>query len=137
MKPLDLIRTGVAGLVLLASLGAWAHGDGKETIEVLQEHLLQNAPGKKGTLITVAYAPGQQSIAHRHGGSVIAYVLDGEVVSQLKGEPAHTYKAGDSWYEPAGSVHLASRNASATKPATLLVWLLTEEQEPLLEPLAE
>ncbi|MGA4635768.1 cupin domain-containing protein [Pseudomonas solani] len=137
MKILNLIRTGVAGLALLASLGAWAHGEGQETIEVLQEHPLQNAPGMKGTLITVGYAPGQQSIAHRHGGSVIAYVLDGEVVSQLQGEPAHTYKAGESWYEPAGTVHLASRNASATKPATLLVWLLTEEKQPLLEPLAE
>jgi hypothetical protein len=43
--------------------------------------------------------------------------------------------AGQSWYERPGIPHLVSRNASSTKPAKLLVWLLLDKGQPLLEPL--
>ncbi|AOE84163.1 hypothetical protein [Pseudomonas sp. TCU-HL1] len=56
------------------------------------------------------------------------------MISQLKGQEPNRYKAGDSWYEPAGSVHLQSRNASNTKSAKLVVWVLNEEKAPILEP---
>ncbi|MNP78967.1 hypothetical protein D3C76_1767010 [compost metagenome] len=56
------------------------------------------------------------------------------MISQLKGEEPRLYKAGESWYEPAGSVHLQSRNASESKPAKLVVWILKAEKEAVLEP---
>ena len=70
-----------------------------------------------------------------HGGSVVAYVLEGAVISQLDGEEPVTYRAGQSWYETPRVGHLVSRNASNTKPAKLLVWILNEGDEPLLTPL--
>ena len=73
-------------------------------------------------MAVVSYAPGQASTPHFHSGSVFAYVLEGEVVSQLEGQPPVTYKAGESWYEPPRAPHLVSRNASGTRPAKLLTW---------------
>jgi quercetin dioxygenase-like cupin family protein len=136
MRNLKTLSALTACLVLLNLPLAHAHesGDGEEQVAVLQEHGLLNAPGKKAILLTVDYAPGQRSLAHSHPGSVLAYVEEGEVISQLKGEEPRLYKAGDSWYEPAGSVHLQSRNASESKPAKLVAWILQGEKEAVLEP---
>jgi quercetin dioxygenase-like cupin family protein len=110
------------------------HGGEKRVL--LQAKAMSDAPGKKGIMATVHYAPGQASIPHYHPGSVFAYVLEGEVVSQLDGGAPVTYKAGESWYEAPRTPHNTSRNASATKPATLLVWLLVSDGEEISVPLA-
>ncbi len=134
----------MSSALLLASLAivappALAHGpgsgDGEEKIAVLQRHALSDAPGKTLLAFTVEYAPGQRSVPHVHEGSVIAYVLEGAVVSQLEGEPQVTYRAGESWYEAPRIGHLVSRNASDTRPARLLVWALNEGDGPVLTPL--
>jgi hypothetical protein len=69
--------------------------DPSEKVTVLQDQMLQNAPGKKAMMIEVDYKPGQSSIAHKHDGTAMAYVLEGEVTSQVKGEKPITYKAGE------------------------------------------
>ncbi|WP_166361812.1 cupin domain-containing protein [Pseudomonas akapageensis] len=132
--------TGILVVVtLLAGAATWAHGgeDGKETRMVLQEQALSNAPGKKAIMLTVSYAPGQRSLPHQHPGAVMAYVLEGEVISQIKGQEQKNYKVGEYWFEPAGTVHLMSRNASETQPAKLLVWSLTDDKDPLAVPYKE
>ncbi len=131
MKALHLVA---AALAFSLSASAMAH-DPSEKITVLQEQLLKNAPGKKAMMIEVDYQPGQSSIAHKHEGTAMAYVLDGEVISQVKGEKAITYKKGQFWYEPAGSEHLVSKNASSTKPAKLLVFMVLAPHEQVLIPL--
>ncbi|RRW60976.1 cupin domain-containing protein [Pseudomonas fluorescens] len=131
MKALPLVA---AALAFSLSASAMAH-DPSEKITVLQEQLLKNAPGKKAMMIEVDYKPGQSSIAHKHEGTAMAYVLNGEVISQVKGEKAITYKKGQFWYEPAGSEHLVSKNASSTKPAKLLVFMVLAPDEQVLIPL--
>ncbi|UST77530.1 cupin domain-containing protein [Pseudomonas siliginis] len=131
MKALHLVA---AALAFTLSASAMAH-DPSEKITVLQDQLLKNAPGKKAMMIEVDYQPGQSSIAHKHEGTAMAYVLDGEVISQVKGEQAITYKKGQYWYEPAGSEHLVSKNASSTKPARLLVFMVMAPNEQVLIPL--
>lgn len=106
-----------------------------EKITVLENHPMLNAPGKKAMMLTVDYKPGQTSIPHSHSGSALAYVLEGEVISRVNEDKAITYKAGQSWYEPAGSKHYESRNASATKPAKLLVFILLDDNGEVLTPL--
>lgn len=115
------------------SLPAFAHdGAGQETRALLLQRALPDLPGKTGIMATVRYAPGQASIAHEHPGSVFAYVLEGAVTSQMEGSAPVTYRAGQSWYEAPHAGHLVSKNASATKPATLLVFLLTGQGEDIL-----
>jgi quercetin dioxygenase-like cupin family protein len=134
---MNLLRLCTAPLVVLAlaaSASAFAH-DPSEKVTVLQDEMLKNAPGKKALMIEVDYAPGQSSIAHKHDGTAMAYVLSGAIVSQVKGEQAKTYKTGEFWYEPAGSEHLVSKNASSTKPAKLLVFMVLAPDEKVLVPL--
>ncbi|MNG23660.1 Cupin domain protein [compost metagenome] len=65
----------------------------------------------------------------------MAYVVAGEIVSQVKGGKAITYKTGEYWYEQAGSEHLVSKNASSTQPARLLVFMVLSPDEKILIPL--
>lgn len=134
MKALRLLAAPLAVFALTVSAAALAH-DPSEKVTVLQDEALQNVPGKKAMMIEVDYKPGQSSIAHKHDGTAMAYVLSGAVTSQVKGEQAKTYKAGEFWYEPAGSEHLVSKNASATKPAKLLVFMVLSPDEKVLIPL--
>ena len=137
MKPLTLFASSLTALSLLLSAGAFAHETGApaETVKVLQDQMLLNAPGKKAMMIEVDYQPGQASIAHKHQGTAMAYVLAGQITSQVKGGEAITYKAGEYWYEPAGSEHLVSKNASNSAPAKLLVFMVLAPDEQILIPL--
>jgi quercetin dioxygenase-like cupin family protein len=49
---------------------------------ILQRQPLPDAPGRHGVMLTVDYAPGEASPAHRHPGSVFAYVLGDDCVAE-------------------------------------------------------
>ncbi|MHC8411023.1 cupin domain-containing protein [Pseudomonas sp. Hz4] len=134
MKAIRFCAAPLAVLALTVSALAFAH-DPSEKVTILQDEVLKNVPGKKALMIEVDYEPGQSSIAHKHEGTAMAYVISGSIVSQVKGEQPQTYKAGEYWYEPAGSEHLVSKNASATKPAKLLVFMVLSPEEKVLIPL--
>jgi quercetin dioxygenase-like cupin family protein len=71
-------------------------------------------------VVTVNYPPGGKSRTHRHAGSVYAYVLSGAVRSENSATgPAKVYKTGENFFEPPGSTHLISENASTTERARL------------------
>ncbi|MGW8466409.1 cupin domain-containing protein [Pseudomonas sp. CLCA07] len=135
MKTLRFLAAPLAALALTVSAAAMAHEGPSEKVTVLQDQMLKNVPGKKALMIEVDYEPGQSSIAHKHEGTAMAYVISGEITSQVKGEQPVTYKAGQYWYEPAGSEHLVSKNASATQPAKLLVFMVLSPDEKVLIPL--
>ncbi len=141
MNPVKLLAASLSWLALplmmclALSSGAQAHDEGHEKVTVLENHPMLNAPGKKAMVLTVDYQPGQVSIPHSHSGSAIAYVLEGEVISRVNDGNAITYKAGQTWYEPAGSRHYESRNASASNPAKLLVFILLDDNGEVLTPL--
>jgi len=135
MKALRFLAGPLAALALSVSAAAIAHDGPSEKVTVLQDQMLKNVPGKKALMIEVDYEPGQSSIAHKHEGTAMAYVVSGEIVSQVKGEQPVTYKAGQYWYEPAGSEHLVSKNTSTTKPAKLLVFMVLSPDEKVLIPL--
>jgi quercetin dioxygenase-like cupin family protein len=88
---------------------------------------LPDLPGKKVTTVIVDFAPHAYSPAHRHPGSVQAYVLHGTLRSQLAGGAAITYRAGETWFEPAGIVHRFAENPAA-EPAQLLALFVTDEE---------
>ena len=104
-------------------------------MSVLINQRLADMTGKEGTVLIVDYAPGAASGPHVHPGSVFAYVLEGTVVSQLKGDEPMTYTKGQSWYESPKKPHVVSKNASKTEPARLLVFMLSQEGESLVVPM--
>ncbi|AIF47969.1 cupin domain-containing protein [Dyella japonica] len=126
---------------LIAAFGlattAFAHDGGEEHVQPLMKQPLPDVPGKDVMMATVTLAPGQDAAPHLHPGSIVAYVLDGEVVSQLEGQRPKTYAKGESWYEPPRAHHLVTRNPSRAKPATLLVWAIVAPQDPIKLPLQQ
>ncbi len=86
------------------------------------------------TAVEVHYDAGQASHAHQHPGFVVAYVLEGDVRFQLRGGEEKTVHAGEMFFEPPGSVHQVSANASATKPARLLALIFAEQGAELTKP---
>jgi len=96
---------------------------------------LPNVPGKTLTAIVVEYGPGGSSPAHRHAGSVFAYVLSGQIRSENSATvPVRVYRAGETFFEPPGSTHLVSANASDTEPASLLAVFVADDHPQLTQP---
>jgi quercetin dioxygenase-like cupin family protein len=111
----------------------------RETVTVAADEPIPNLPGKRLVSHVVDYPPGVRSAPHRHAGSafIYAYVLSGEIRSQVDGEPARVYRAGEAWFESPGAHHRVSENASDTKPARLLAVLIvdvTDEQLVIPDP---
>jgi quercetin dioxygenase-like cupin family protein len=104
-----------------------ASGSSLSKVEVIASYALPNVPGKKVTVVRVAYGPGGFTPSHRHGGSVAAYVTKGQIRSQLKGGPLETFEVGQSFFEPPGATHLVSANASNTEPAELTAVFIADE----------
>jgi len=121
--------------ILQPSMIGSASAHDAETVKQIFARQLPNAPGNSLTAFVVEYAPGGKSTSHHHSGSVFAYVLEGEIRSQISdGQPAKVFKAGESFYEPPGSDHLVSENASATKPAKLLAVFVADDKAVLTAP---
>jgi catalase len=94
----------------------------QEHIDHLFQHELTNVVGKTFTVVEVNIIAGKKVDAHGHGQAfVYAYVLSGVVRSQLAGEPARTYRAGQGWFEPPGAKHSVTENINSKEPARLLV----------------
>ena len=123
-----------AAILQPATAGSAAAHDAETVKQIFTKHL-SNVPGNSLTAFVVEYAPGGKGVAHHHSGSVFAYVLEGEIRSQISdGQPAKIYKAGEYFYEPPGSDHLVSENASATKPAKLLAVFVADDNAVLTAP---
>jgi quercetin dioxygenase-like cupin family protein len=100
----------------------------KETPLMTKE--LPDVPGKEGLIERVVLSPGEIVPPHRHNADVFAYVLEGTIITQLKGGNPRTVHAGEVFYESPTDVHVESRNASTTQPATLLVFFVKKTGAP-------
>src|SRR6478735_2469989 len=125
-KTLPLTMGAVSGA--LAPLCATAaESSPLDKVEPIGSYALPNVPGKRVTIVRVTYGPGGFSRPHRHAGSVTAYITKGEIRSQLGGGPVETFQVGQSFFEPPGSTHLVSANASATEPAELIAVFVADD----------
>ena len=122
-------RAYLAALLILAAVPAEA-----ADVKPLFAIDLADYPGKEARMIEVSYPPGAQDMAHRHDAHAFVYVLEGQIVMQVKGQPAVTLKAGQTFYEGPTDIHVVGRNASTTEPARFVVVLLKAKGAPVLTP---
>jgi quercetin dioxygenase-like cupin family protein len=106
----------------------------QETITPLITKDLAVLPGDQVLMYTVDFPPGFSSPVHRHNAQVSVYVLEGSVVMQVRGQKELTLGPGQSFYEDPNDIHIVSRNASSTKPAKFLVFLIHKKGAPLVIP---
>jgi quercetin dioxygenase-like cupin family protein len=95
---------------------------------------LTDFPGKEGLMITVEYPPGGSDPIHRHNAHAFVYVLEGSIVMQVRGGKEVTLTPGQTFYEGPSDVHVVGRNASQTKPAKFVVFLVKDKGAPVLVP---
>ncbi|MDX3054320.1 cupin domain-containing protein [Streptomyces sp. NE06-03E] len=76
--------------------------------------------------VIVEVPPGDAGAApHRHSGPVFAYVLEGELIFELEGEPERVIKAGQAFWEPGGDViHYQAGNNSDDVPVRFVAMMV-------------
>jgi quercetin dioxygenase-like cupin family protein len=127
-RPPSYPRLVMLGFLMAGTLMA------QERITSLMSHGLAEAPDRQILMYTVEFPPGFSSPVHRHNAQVSVYVLEGSVTMQVKGGKVVTLTPGQSFYEAPGDIHAVSRNASSTKPAKFLVFLIGKKGAPLALP---
>ena len=142
--PHRLVRSAtVVTVLLLSATSACAQNESKPDgaksaqdtiITPLISKEFANIAGKEGLMITVEYAPGAASPRHRHDAHTFVYVLEGSIVMQAEGGQAVTLGPGQTFYETPADIHAVSKNASATKPAKFLVFLVKDKGVPPVLP---
>ena len=138
-------RDAVAAFALLADALAFDRDAGAQTLPA--PSAAPRPPVFKGdlpnltldgwevTVSVVDYAPGRVGAPHHHAGFVLAYVLEGAVITKISGQGEEkTYTAGQMFYEPPGSTHEVSNNASQTQPAKLLAMIFAKQGATLTTP---
>jgi quercetin dioxygenase-like cupin family protein len=92
------------------------------------------ADGEVMTMV-VEWPPGDPGLPpHRHpGGPCFGYVLEGEMVFELEGEPPRAIKAGEAFWEPGGDVmHYQDANKRTDIPLRFLVTMIMSPGQPML-----
>ena len=77
-------------------------------------------------------APGHASGMHTHPGIETGYVLDGEVLMIVEGQPDRTLKPGDSFVIPSGAKH--DVKSVGSMPAKAISVFVVDKSKPLASP---
>jgi quercetin dioxygenase-like cupin family protein len=134
-------REAVASFALFAELIASSRPAGAQAPPAAPPQVFKhdlpnvNLEDWEVTVSHVDYPPGRVGAAHHHAGFVLAYVLEGAIVTRISGQgPEKTYTVGQMFYEQPGATHEVSRNASQSEPARLLALIFAPKGATLTMP---
>jgi len=127
------MRTRLVALALLCLVTGTAMAQEAKVTSLMSKDLPES-PGREVMVITVEHAPGGSSPVHRHNAHAVVYVLEGSVLMQVKGGKEVTLTPGQTFYEGPDDVHVVDRNASSSKPAKFLAFLIKDKGAPALVP---
>jgi len=89
--------------------------------------------------VLITMPPGSDGAPpHRHpGGPAYGYVVKGEIVFELEGEPERVIKAGETFWEPGGDViHYQDGNNLADEESQFVVVMFCQSGQPMLVPVS-
>ncbi|WP_338524992.1 cupin domain-containing protein [Pseudomonas batumici] len=129
---MTVFRTLTMLLLLVAATANAQQGPPQAHVTPLVTKALTDYPGKDAVVITVEYPPGAVDPVHRHNAHAFVYVLEGSIVMGVRGGKSVTLTPGQTFYEGPDDIHTVGRNASLTKPAKFLVFLLKSSDAPIL-----
>ena len=127
-----LVRIGFSARVCLA-VAAVVALEAKESVQrKVYGHYDQSAvSGKEIVTGTATLAPGAVIGFHTHPGDEAGYIVKGTAIWKVRGQPDKTLKAGDSFFNPRGSVHsVVGGDEGATAFSTWIV----DKGKPMAEP---
>ena len=90
--------------------------------------------GVEAMTVRLDLPPGDPgSPPHRHSGPVFGYMLEGEMIFELEGEPERVIRAGEAFWEPGGDViHYQAANNLADRWSRFLVVMLCAPGQEML-----
>src|SRR4051795_13234971 len=126
IRTLLTLAVGIGVGVAVTCAADHGHHKAVKVTQLSQRDIIEKLDGKaaSATVVEVTFEPGEKDSPHHHTGAVFGYVLEGEYEHALDDEPVKTYKAGDTFYEPSGSVHRVAWNPSAKNKTHLLAVIL-------------
>jgi quercetin dioxygenase-like cupin family protein len=89
-------------------------------------------PGYETVLAEVSIAVGGREGRHWHSGTLVGYILEGELTLELEGKPTKTVKAGEAVLIEPLQVHEGLNKGSV--PIKALVTFVVEKGKPLTTP---
>jgi quercetin dioxygenase-like cupin family protein len=112
------------------------HKDGEQVKVLSTTDLKEKLDGKEAaaTVVEVTIEPGQSGLPHRHPGSAIGYVLEGEYELGIDDQPTKVIKAGETFYEPAGCLHRVTKNPGKVKTRLIAVVLHPRDAKEIAVP---
>jgi quercetin dioxygenase-like cupin family protein len=131
---------GLLVLSLMLAAGAKAQAQAAPpgpAVTALMNKALEDYPGKEVLMLTVEFPPGAVDPLHRHDAHGFIYVLEGSIVMGVKGGKEQTLGPGQTFYEGPHDVHTVGRNASKTRPAKFVVFLLKDKGKPAVIPVKQ
>jgi len=134
MRRMMAAATWMVTMATALGTGTAAVAADEPKVTPLMAQDLVGTPGKETIMITVEYPPGWSSAAHRHDAQTFVYVLEGSVVMAVRGGEEVTLGPGQTFYESPDDVHSVARNASTTKPAKFLVFMVKDKDKPVSTP---
>ena len=120
-------------LALACLMSSTLQGQEAKVTDLMSKDLT-NLPGKEGLMMIVDYPPGSVDPIHRHNAQAFVYVLEGTIVMQVRGGKEVTLTPGQTFYEGRDDVHVVGRNASKTKPAKFVLFMVKDKGAPVLVP---
>lgn len=126
-----LARPSLAVAAVMGLSAAAQHS--KESVErvILSRHDESEVPDKEIISGTATLAPGAVVGFHTHPGDESGYIVRGSLVWRVRGQPDKTLKAGDSFFNPRGSVHsIVGGEGGATAFSTWVV----DKGKPMAQP---
>jgi quercetin dioxygenase-like cupin family protein len=127
------MTTKLFALILLCLMTGAAMAQEAKVTSLMSKELTDN-PGKEVLMITVDYPPGSSDPIHRHNAQAFVYVLEGSIVMQVRGGKEVTLTPGQTFYEGPDDIHVVGRNASSTKPAKFVVFMIKDKGAPVFVP---
>src|SRR3954464_253850 len=126
IRTLLTLAAGIGAGVAVTFAADHDHHKAVKVTQLSRRDIVEKLDGKaaSATVVEVTFEPGQRDPPHHHTGPVFGYVLEGEYEHALDDQPVKTFKAGDTFYEPSGSVHRVARNPSAKTKTRLLAVIL-------------
>jgi len=95
---------------------------------ILERHDQTDVPGKEVVIGTATLPAGAAIPFHVHPGDEAGYVLKGSLIWKVRGQPDKVLKAGDSFFNPRGSVHSVIAAPGGEGGTAISTWILDKGQ---------
>jgi quercetin dioxygenase-like cupin family protein len=101
---------------------------------IFERHDQSQVTPAKEIVIGSAMLPPDTGIGyHTHPGDEAGYVLKGNLILKVKGQPDRVLKAGDSFFNPRGAVHSLIAAPGGEGGTAVSTWIIDKGQ-PLATP---